>query len=164
MALWRLYYHIVWSTKDRRDLITPDVEPNLYGYIIGKAVAFGAIVHAIDGTTNHTHIVTSVPPSLALSDFVKEIKGSSSHHINHGTIKYPLTFAWQGGYGVFSLGGKQLDDAIAYVLNQKEHHARGTLIPALEQADRDDDQPQIWRAGAGIRRFPIPDIQRDTDE
>ncbi len=164
MALWRLYYHFVWSTKDRRDLITPDMEPDLYGYIIGKAVAFGAIVHAIDGATNHTHMIASVPPSLALSDFLKEIKGSSSHHINHGAIKYPLTFAWQGGYGVFSLGGKQLDDAIAYVLNQKEHHARGTLIPALEQEDRDDDQPQIWRNGAGIRRYPIPDIQRQNDE
>ncbi len=55
MALWRLYYHFVWSTKDRRDLITPEMEPDLYGYIIGKAVALGAIVHAINGTTNHTH-------------------------------------------------------------------------------------------------------------
>lgn len=164
MALWRLYYHFVWSTSDRRDLITLEMEPDLYGFIIGKAVALGAIVHAIDGTTNHSHMIASVPPSMALSEFVKEIKGSSSHHINHGTIKYPLTFSWQGGYGVFSLSGKQLDDAIAYVLHQKEHHAQGTLIPALEHEERDEDRPQLWRDGEGIQRYPIPDLQRKNDE
>jgi len=93
---------------------------------------------------------------LALSDFVKEIKGSSAHHINHGAIKYPLAFVWQGGYGVFSFGGKQLDDAIAYVLNQKEHHARGTLNPALEHEDRDDNQPQIWRRRCRHTLLPNP--------
>lgn len=163
MALWRLYYHFVWSTKDRRDLITPEMEPDLYGYIIGKAVALGAIVHAVNGTTNHTHMVASVPPSLALSEFLKEIKGSSSHHINHGAVKYPLTFIWQGGYGVFSLSSKQLQDAITYVLNQKEHHAQGTLIPALEREERDDAPPQIWRDGVGIRRFPVPAIQQQDE-
>lgn len=164
MALWRLYYHFVWSTKDRRDLITPEMEPDLYGFIIGKAVALGAIVHAIDGVTNHSHLIASVPPSMALSEFIKEIKGSSSHHINHGTVKYPLTFTWQSGYGVFSLGGKQLDDAIAYVLNQKEHHAQGTLIPALEHEEREDVPVQIWQDGAGIRRFSVPDLRHENDE
>jgi len=164
MALWRLYYHFIWSTSDRRDLITPEMEPDMYGFIIGKAVALGAIVHAIDGVTNHSHMIASVPPSLALSEFVKEIKGSSSHHINHGLIKYPITFSWQGGYGVFSLSSKQLDDAIAYVLHQKEHHAQGTLIPALEHEERDEDRPQLWRDGEGIQRYPIPDLQRKNDE
>ena len=156
MALWRLYYHFVWSTKERSDLITPEMEPDLYGFIVGKAVAMGAIVHAIDGITNHTHLVASVPPTLALAEFVKGVKGSSAHHVNHGPIRYPLTFGWQGGYGVFSLNRKQLDATIAYVQNQKVHHAQGTLVTALEIETNDDDRPDLWQAGAAIHHLPTP--------
>lgn len=164
MALWQLYYHFVWASKDRRDLIAPEMEPDLYGYIIGKAASLNAIVHAINGTSNHTHMVASVPPAMALAEFMKRIKGSSAHHINHGVIQYPCTFAWQGGYGVFSLGRKQLDDAIAYVLNQKAHHAQGTLIPSLEQQDQDDHRPQMWRDGAAIQHIPVQHIPPTDDE
>jgi len=155
MALWRLYYHIVWATKDRRDLITPAMEEDLYGYLIGKGMALGAIMHAVGGTTNHVHVVSSIPPTRSIAEFVKGIKGSSAHHINHGLIRYPLTFGWQGGYGVFSLGRKQLDDAVSYVLRQKEHHAKGTLIAALEEQSPDDDPPSVWQDGEAIRQFPV---------
>jgi len=163
MALWRIYYHFVWATKERRDLIGPEMEPDLYGYIIGKGVALGAIMHAIGGTSNHIHVVSSVPPTLAVADFVKGIKGSSAHHINHGLVRYPLTFGWQGGYGVFSLGRKQLDDAVSYVLRQKEHHAQGTVIAALEEQSQDDDGPDVWQDGEAIRQFPVKQMAR-TDE
>ena len=164
MALWRLYYHFVWSTKERRDLITPEMEPDLYGYIIGKAVALGAIVHAIGGIPNHTHLVASVPPTLALAEFVKGVKGSSAHHVNHGPIRYALTFGWQGGYGVFSLGRKQLDATIAYVQNQKAHHAQGTLVTALELETNDEDRPGLWQEGAAIHCFPAPRRTEDDHE
>jgi putative transposase len=162
VSFWRLYYHFVWSTKERSALIKPVIEADLYGYMIGKGVALGAIIHAIGGVEDHVHLVASVPPSLALSDFVKGVKGSSSHHINHGVARLPYTFAWQGGYGVFSLAGKQLGRTVDYVVNQKEHHRYGTLIDVLEREDQDDDCPQSWRSGAAWRHLPVMNL-RDSN-
>jgi REP element-mobilizing transposase RayT len=150
MALWRLYYHFVWATKERHPLITADIEPVLYGYIIGKAHALACIVHAIGGVENHIHIVASVPPALSIADFVKGIKGSSAHYLNHEVSGSNLQFGWQRGYGVFSLGSKQLDQAVAYVKNQKLHHQQGTTIAALEQDNDEDDGPAIWNDGEAI--------------
>ena len=155
MPLWRTYYHLVWATKERRPLITPAIEPVLYGYLIGKAVALGAIVHAIGGIENHIHLIVSIPPKLSIAEFVKGVKGSSAHHINYGPEKFGLTFGWQGGYGVFSLGAKQLDDAVGYVQNQKVHHRQGSLIPLLEREDDEDDRPDLWRQGEAIRQIRV---------
>ena len=66
MALWRLYYHLVWATKERNPFITQDIEPALYGYIIGKAQALNCIIHAIGGMENHIHLVASVPPKVSV--------------------------------------------------------------------------------------------------
>ncbi len=128
MALWRLFYHFVWSNKEIKPLIKPNIEPQLYHYIIGKADALNCITHAINDTENHIHLVVSIPPTLAISDFVKKIKGSSSHYLNNVLSLKENKFAWQTGYGVFSLGQTQLERAIAYVDNQKQHHSKGTFI------------------------------------
>jgi putative transposase len=128
-----LLNHLVWSTKERLPLIKPDKEAELYGYIIGKADYLGCITHAINGTENHIHIVASIPPSLSISQFVKRIKGSSSHHWNHTLATNLDKLYWQDGYGVFSLGSKQLETAVNYVKNQKIHHSQGTAIAALER-------------------------------
>jgi hypothetical protein len=78
----------------------------------------------------HVHLVVSIPPSCSVADFVRHIKGSSSRHINRTFPKQH--FGWQHEYGVFSLGGKQLEGAIAYVQQQKEHHASGSTRRGLE--------------------------------
>ncbi|MFP4100310.1 IS200/IS605 family transposase [Coleofasciculus sp.] len=133
MSLWRTYYHIIWATESRQPLITPERESELYRYIIGKADGIGCILHAIGGMADHIHLVVSIPPKLSVADFVKTIKGSSAYHLNHLPSVSSLAFSWQHGYGVFTLGGKQLEEAKAYVLNQKAHHLNGTAIPALER-------------------------------
>ncbi|MGL5194626.1 MAG: IS200/IS605 family transposase [Chroococcales cyanobacterium] len=146
MSLWRIYYHLVWATKKRQPLITPQREPVLYQYIIGKANALGCIVHAIGGIENHIHLVVSIPPSLSVAEFVKHIKGSSAYHLNHPGGEVTLKFGWQDGYGVFSVGRKQLDIAVNYVQNQKIHHQNNTEIAALEQMSDRDDPPSIWHS------------------
>ena len=155
MALWRVYYHIVWTTKERLPLITPDIETTLYGYLIGKANALGTITHAIGGVQDHIHVVASIPPKLSVAELVKRLKGSSSHYVNHSLANYPDSFRWQRGYGVFSLGQKQLDIAVAYVRNQKKHHREGTVFSALEQCTHDEDGPQIWRSGVAVANIPV---------
>lgn len=139
MALLRLFYHLVCSTKERQPLIKPNIESQLYPYIIGKADALNCILHAINGTKNHIHLVVSIPPTLAISDFVKKIKGSSSHYLNNVLSAKENKFAWQTGYGVFSLGQTQLERAIAYVDNQKQHHSKGTVNSHPEQMTDEDD-------------------------
>ncbi len=145
MAFWRLYYHLVWATKEREPLINSDREVELYPYIIDKADALGCIVHAIGGVEDHIHLVVSIPPTLAITDFVKRIKGSSAHFLNQALSASLNKFGWQEGYGVFSLGGKQLEQAVDYVKNQKAHHSNGTAIASLEQATHQDDSPGRWR-------------------
>ncbi|NJL02953.1 MAG: IS200/IS605 family transposase [Spirulinaceae cyanobacterium SM2_1_0] len=139
MAFWRTYYHLVWATWKRQPLITPPRESDLYSYIFGKSDTLGCILHAIGGIENHIHLVVSIPPKLSVAEFVKAAKGSSAHHINGQGTATDLPLKWQRGYGVFTLGGKQLDEAKAYVERQKEHHAQGTLIPALERLQDEED-------------------------
>jgi putative transposase len=144
MALWRLYYHFVWATKEREPLIMPEQETALYHYIIGKADSLNCIVHAINGTSDHVHLITSIPPTLAIADFIKTIKGSSAHYVNHHLSGTSKKFGWQAGYGVFSLGRKQLDQVTKYVQNQKTHHAQGKIISVLEQETNEDDAPERY--------------------
>jgi REP element-mobilizing transposase RayT len=138
MAYWRLYYHFVWTTKNRLPLITPEVEEVLFGYLIGKAHEMKSIVHAVGGVEDHVHLAASVPPCVALSDFVARLKGSSSHRLNEALRD---AFAWQGGYGVVSFGEKQLPWVVGYVNRQKRHHGELTAVATLEQINVDSDGP-----------------------
>jgi len=155
MALWRLFYHLVWSTKERQPMITAVIEQKLYGYMIGKADSLECITHAIGSIEDHIHIVASIPPKLAVSEYVQKIKGSSSHHVNHGMPGIASKLYWQRGYGVFSLGEKNLERAIAYVRNQKEHHRKQQLIAALERDSEEDDGPASWNHGEAIAGIEI---------
>jgi putative transposase len=140
MTLWKTYYHIVWSTVNRSSLITADIETDLYKYIKHKCHSLDCPFHAIGGISDHIHLAISIPPSIAISEVVRQIKGSSSHFVNQTLLDRQTSnidnressFAWQREYGVFSLGEKQLDIAVAYVLNQKQHHATGSLWRMLE--------------------------------
>ncbi|MEH2422281.1 MAG: IS200/IS605 family transposase [Nostoc sp.] len=126
MSLWQLYYHIVWATKKRQPLIMPQKEPDLYDYMIGKSDALRCIVHAIGGMEDHIHLVVSIPLTMAIADFMKNIKESSFYYLNYTLTTTSNKFAWQEEYGVFFLGSKQLEQAVNYVKNQKTHHLQGT--------------------------------------
>lgn len=118
MAFWRLYYHLVWATKSRQPLILPEQEEKIYGYIIGKSNALGCIIHEINGISDHIHVIVSIPPRLAIYDYVRQIKGGSSHYINE-TLASNSKFAWQKGYGIFSISFKNLEIAIDYVKRER---------------------------------------------
>ena len=138
MALWRLYYHLVWGTKNRLPLIQAHYEDDLYNYIIGKSNHCGCIVHRVNGMPDHLHLIVSILPKISVSEYVQKIKGSTSHYL---TEKYFFPFQWQKGYGVFSISQKNLDQAIEYVKNQKIHHANSTIISILEDIKNEDDPP-----------------------
>ncbi len=130
MSYWRLFYHAVWSTQDRQALIDPVWEKELYGYVWGKATALDCVPHAINGMTDHLHLVISIPPRLSIAAVIGQLKGASSHWVNERFLNGK--FAWQGEYSVFSISESALDKVVGYVKGQKQHHAAQTLIDKLE--------------------------------
>ena len=134
MPYWRLFYHIVFGTRDGEPLISGAWEQDLHNMIAGKGQGLEAFVYAVGGTENHVHVVVSVPPKVALATFIGRIKGSSSHFVNHSLTSAGL-FAWQKEYGVLSLEGTALPDIVQYVKNQRRHHGDGTVMTALERME-----------------------------
>lgn len=140
MPFWRSFAHLVWTTKNREPLIRPEIEADLYSCLVGKAAELGCYVQAINGIADHVHLVISIPPKHSVATVVKNLKGASSHFINHALPAGPQPFAWQRGYGYLSLGEKQSAWAVAYVENQKQHHQMRTTNSWLEKVDEDDGE------------------------
>jgi putative transposase len=141
----RQYYseinlHLVWHTKNSLPLLTEAVEPLAYRELRRRIVETpGAYVHAIGGTPTHVHLAVTVPPTLLASDFVGKLKGGASHDVNHQGAGNSKRLQWQGGYGVVSFGTRDLPWVVAYIENQREHHARGTVHERLERVDEEED-------------------------
>ena len=131
MPYYKLYYHIVWGTKNRQGIILPDFETDLYRVMAAKVIDMNGIVHAIGGMEDHVHLAVTIPPKHALSKVIGEIKGNSSHAVNQ-VIKPRLNFSWQEEYGVFSFGEKSLPRIVHYIQTQKQHHAENTIQAYME--------------------------------
>ncbi|MBL8107899.1 MAG: transposase, partial [Anaerolineales bacterium] len=108
--------------------------PELYRVIAAKAQGMGGFVHAVGGMEDHAHLAVSVPPKIAPAKFIGDVKGNSSHYVNH-VIKPDFEFYWQDEYGVLSFGERNLASVVRYIHNQKQHHADGTYIAAMERMD-----------------------------
>ena len=137
MPYYQLYYHIVWATKNREPLITPELEPELHNYLRGKGMEFGGVVHAVGGVEEHVHLAVSIPPRIAVATYIGQLKGASSHWVTHvSPVRVP--FEWQEGYGALSFGKRALPRVVDYVLNQHQRHADRRLIPEMERMEGDN--------------------------
>ena len=126
-----VFVHFVWATWDRLPLITPEMEERLYRNIAASAVSLGCKVLAVNGVTNHVHVLLSLPSTVTIAGVVKKMKGASSHFVND-QLQPATGFKWQGHYGAFSVSRWDLPKLIAYIENQKEHHASGDLWDDIE--------------------------------
>jgi putative transposase len=113
--------HCVFSTKERRNLISPEVQPRLWAFLGGVARKNGFKALIVGGTENHVHILLSLPATLPLAKAVQLVKGASSRWMNE---KFETRFAWQEGYGAFTVGISQKNDTIAYIQGQVKHHRK----------------------------------------
>ena len=104
-------------------------------------MGLGAIVYEVNGTDDHVHLVTSVPPKVALADFVGQLKGASSRYIDTFSGRSGLRFGWGRGYGIVSFGQKALSRVMAYVAKQKQHHRTRDLIRGLECVSEEESGP-----------------------
>ena len=132
MAYWRLFYHFVWTTKNREPLITPDMETNIYRFLHAEAKKMYVPLFIIGGTEDHVHVLAAVRPALSPAAFVKQLKGSSSRFVS---LEFKLPLIWQKGYGVLSVSEKDVPQIIRYVEDQKQHHSEDSLVEAWENSD-----------------------------
>ena len=115
--------HCTFSTKDRYPFINSELESRLWPYIGGIAKENRMKALAIGGIDDHIHALLSLPSMMSFAKAVQLIKGGSSKWV-HDTFPEQNKFAWQEGYGAFSVSVSQVDKTIAYINNQKEHHRR----------------------------------------
>ncbi len=132
MPFWRCFYHIVWSTRQRAPAITAQNEPVVFGAIQAKSHEMGCQVLAVNGVEDHIHVAVAIPPNLAVAEWVRNVKGASSHQVNTQMPDEAGPFRWQGGYSVLTFGARNQHFVVEYIQNQKQHHAGGTLEPYLE--------------------------------
>ena len=115
-------YHCVFSTKERRKTILPKIQPRLWAYMGGIAREHQMKALGIGGMEDHVHILLSLPSSMSIAAAMREIKSASSRWM-HETCAMP-SFAWQEGYGAFSIGHSQIEATVRYIARQEEHHRK----------------------------------------
>ncbi|MBK8024788.1 MAG: IS200/IS605 family transposase [Chloroflexi bacterium] len=93
MAFWRLFYHVIWATQDRKPLLSPEVEQVAKEVIQRKSRSLDCTVHAINGAGDHIHVAVSIPPKLAIADWARQVKGLSAREVNESFPNLEMPFA-----------------------------------------------------------------------
>ena len=127
MSTYRqIYYHLVFGTKFSESSINPAAEKQLYNYMWCIVKAQKCKLYQINGMPDHVHLLTDLHPSISLSNFVKEIKVSSSMWMKKSGF-FPSFLGWQEGYGSFTCSENERDRIIGYIKGQKLHHSTETF-------------------------------------
>ena len=135
-----LHYHLVFSTKHRAPIITPELESRLWQYLGGIVRDLGGIPIQIGGVEDHIHLLVTMRQEPALKDMRREIKSGSSGWV-HDTYADLKDFWWQTGYGAFSVSHSGIDAVKTYILSQKERHKEQSFQDELRALFRKHDIP-----------------------
>ena len=142
-----LYYHLVFSTKDRIAYLSPQIEQRVWAYIGGIAKNHGVSPLQIGGCDDHIHALVSAPANLSLSQIAQRLKGESSKWI-HETFSELHEFAWQQGYGAFTVSKLLLEPVTKYIQEQRLHHAhrdfQDELRALLMKHGVEFDESYLW--------------------
>lgn len=139
--------HLVFSTKDRRPLITDAVRPQLHAYMVGILGKHGSPSLITNSVADHVHILLSLSRTITVAKVVEELKTGSSSWIKTQGQMF-ADFFWQNGYGAFSIGQSGVDNLKAYIANQPEHHRRVTFQEEyrmfLKKYAVEHDERYVW--------------------
>jgi putative transposase len=142
-----LYYHLVFSTKNRVRWIIPEIEERFWQYLGGIARKHRMTSLQTGGTEDHIHMLALAPPILSPSQMMQFLKGDSSKWV-HNEFRHMRKFAWQDGFGAFTVSKSNLPDAIRYIRNQREHHQMKTFqeeyLELLERHGIQYDERYLW--------------------
>lgn len=129
-----VYLHLVWGTWLRRRMLSSEARGRVYACIQADCQRLRCYPLAIGGTEDHVHLLVRMGTSVSIGGLVKQLKGSSSHLMNHQSDRR-RGFRWQNGYGAFSVSPRHLPLVSRYIQHQEEHHRTGRTNPRLERTD-----------------------------
>ena len=143
-----LLVHFVWSTAGREPWIGADWQDDLYGYIGGIMKKKHARLICAGGMFDHIHLYASLPSTISIADFVNVVKSNSSRW-THESFSKRRGFAWQEGYGAFSVSKSGEKRVIKYILDQRHHHAKRTFkdefLEFLNRYEIEYDERYLWK-------------------
>jgi putative transposase len=146
-SLSSILVHLVFSTKNRRPWILPEIEPELHAYMATVCREMDSPALTINGTEDHIHAFIRLGRKTALADLVEEVKKRSSKWIKTKGAAYS-DFYWQAGYGAFSIGESGVDALKQYIANQKVHHRKTTFkeefLMFLAKYGVEHDDRYVW--------------------
>ena len=125
-SLSQVMLHIVFSTKERRPWLDPEIRPRMHGYLATVCRDCDCQPYRVGGTADHVHIAARLARTTSQSELLEKIKKTSSAWIKHQGNQY-AGFFWQGGYGDFSIGWSQLEELVRYIDHQEQHHRTQTF-------------------------------------
>ena len=146
-SLFKVLVHIVFSTKNRADLIIPEIQTALFGYIHGIVENNGSKLIVAGGTANHIHLLVSLGKKIDIPELISDIKRDSSSWIKTQDANFG-NFYWQKGYGAFSIGQSQVETVVKYIERQKEHHKKqdfkAEFCALLKKYEIEYNERYVW--------------------
>jgi putative transposase len=141
-----LHYHIVFSTKDRAAVIEPSWEGRLHAYLGGVVRNIDGVAETVGGVSDHVHLLIGLRATACLADVVRDVKGISSRWVHEEIGE--RAFAWQEGYGAFTVSASQRGQVREYIAQQEEHHRKRTFqeeyLDLLERSGVEYDTRYLW--------------------
>jgi REP element-mobilizing transposase RayT len=142
-----LLTHVTFSTKRREPHISTELESRLLPYLGGIVRQLGGKLLVSNSVADHVHLLMELPPSIGLSETIGKVKGNSSKWI-HDSFKEHASFAWQRGFGAFSVSRSSIPNVARYIEGQKEHHKRvrfqDEFVRLLQRHGIDFDDRYLW--------------------
>ena len=137
--------HIVFSTKERRRLITEEIETELHAYLGGLVKELRGNPVRINGVSDHVHMLITLPPTVNVSDAMRFVKANSSKWVGK---RFGNAFKWQKGYGAFSVSRSAMGAVAKYIENQEQHHKRfdfkTEFLSLLRKYEVEFDEKFLW--------------------
>ena len=139
--------HCIFSTKERYPFFSGDVRPSIHAYLATVARDAGCHAYRVGGVADHVHLAIALPRTKSVADVIELLKTASSKWVK---IQFPRlnNFAWQQGYGAFSIGASELENLIHYIDNQEEHHRVKTFQEEyrlfLSKYEIEYDERYVW--------------------
>jgi REP element-mobilizing transposase RayT len=142
-----LLVHFIWSIAGREPWIGTGWQDDLYGYIGGVMNNKNARLICAGGMSDHIHLYASLPSTITIADFVSVVKSNSSRWIHQSSLKR-WAFAWQEGYGAFSVSKSEEQKVITYIRDQQRHHGKGSFkdefLEFLDKYEIEYDERYLW--------------------
>ena len=146
-SLCQLFIHLIFSTKQREKYITPEIEAELYKYLEILSLKLDTLLIQAGGSNDHLHLLIRFTKNSSLSGYLSIIKMQTSRWLK-SNFKSCEKFAWQSGYGAFSVDVTRVDQITKYIANQREHHKRVSFQDEFRRFlldhDVEYDERYLW--------------------